>query len=95
MDEIVSHANTDDRISNSLKILKGRISSGSMAILDEFELQDLLQFYNLRNIISQGEAFGYESFPGIFLNPKLENAILQTDIQTLLVEFYNDAGTGY
>ncbi|CAG8792415.1 3399_t:CDS:1, partial [Gigaspora rosea] len=66
-----------------------------MAIPDEFELQDLLQFYNLRNIFSQGEAFGYESFPGTFLDPKLENAILQTDIQTLLVEFYNDASTGY
>ncbi|CAG8764577.1 9241_t:CDS:2, partial [Gigaspora rosea] len=95
LDEIVSHADTDDRISNSLKILKGRISSGSMAIPDEFESQDLLQFYNLRNIISQGEAFGYKSFPGTFLDPKLENTILQTDIQTLLVEFYNDTGTGY
>ncbi|CAG8807139.1 21849_t:CDS:1, partial [Gigaspora rosea] len=41
------------------------------------------------------EAFGYESFPGTFLDSKLENAILQTDIQTLLVEFYNDAGIGY
>ncbi|CAG8852054.1 27630_t:CDS:1, partial [Racocetra persica] len=41
----------------------GRISGGSMAILDEFELQDFFQFYNLKNIINQREAFGYESFP--------------------------------
>ena len=76
LDEIVSHADTDDRLSNSLKILKGRISSGSIAIPDKFESQDLLQFYNLRNIIKQGEAFGFEPFPGTFLDPKLENAIL-------------------
>ncbi|CAG8763190.1 27322_t:CDS:1, partial [Racocetra persica] len=45
-----------------------------MAIPDEFESQDLLQFYNLRNIINQRKAFGYESFSSTFLNPKLENA---------------------
>src|SRR5260363_205416 len=95
LDKIVSYADTDKRLSNSLKILKGRISSSSMAIPDKFESQDLLQFYNLRNIINQEEAFGYESFPGTFLDPKLENGMLQPDIQTLLIEFYNDAGTGY
>ncbi|CAG8776040.1 1194_t:CDS:1, partial [Racocetra fulgida] len=63
LDEIVSHAENDKRLSDSLTIIKGRISGGSIDISDEFESQDLLQFYNLRNIIDQREAFGYESFP--------------------------------
>ncbi|CAG8684219.1 14263_t:CDS:1, partial [Racocetra fulgida] len=58
-------------------------------------MQDLLQFYNLRNIINQGKVFSYESFPSTFLDPKLEKAILQPDIQNLLVEFYNVADLGY
>ncbi|CAG8739728.1 16316_t:CDS:2, partial [Racocetra fulgida] len=66
-----------------------------MAIPDKFESQDLLQFYNLRNIINQRKAFGYESFPGTFLDPKLENAMLQPNIQNLLVKFYNVADLGY
>jgi len=95
LDEIVSHAENNDRLLDSLTILKGRISGGSMAIPDEFESQDLLQFYNLRNIIKQGEAFGFEPFPGTFLDPKLENAVLPPDIQDLLIEFYNAAELGY
>ena len=95
LDAIVLHAKNDDRLSNSLSILKERISGSSVDIPDAFESQDLLQFYNLRNIINQEEAFGYELFPGIFLSPKLENAILQPNIQNLLIEFYNDADTGF
>ncbi|CAG8707104.1 16925_t:CDS:1, partial [Racocetra fulgida] len=95
LDEVVSNAEKNVRLSDSLTILKGRISGGSIDISDEFETQDLLQFYKLRNIIDQGESFGYEPFPGIFLGPKLENAILQNDILDLLVEFYNNRVTGY
>ena len=94
LDEIVSCVE-NNRLSDSLTILKGRISGGSIDISDEFELQDLLQFYNLRNILDQGEAFGYESFPGTFLGPKAENAVLQLNILNHLIEFYNDAATGF
>ena len=66
-----------------------------MGRVDEFELQDLLQFYNLRNILDQREAFGYESFLGIFLSPKAENTILQSIILDLLIKFYNNAATGF
>ncbi|CAG8719555.1 7609_t:CDS:1, partial [Racocetra fulgida] len=83
--KIVLHIENDNRLSNSLTILKEQISGDSIAISDEFELQDLLQFYNLRNIINQEEAFGYESFSGIFFDLKLKNAILQPNIQNLLV----------
>ena len=69
--------------------------NSSIDILNKFELQDLLQFYNLRNIFNQGEAFSYKLFPGIFLNPKAENTILQPIILDLLIEFYNDAATGF
>ncbi|CAG8731734.1 6981_t:CDS:1, partial [Racocetra fulgida] len=95
LDKIVSHIRNDNRLSNSLTILKNQILGGSMAILDEFESQDLLQFYNLRNIINQEEAFGYESFSSTFLDSKLENTILQPDIQNLLVEFYNVTDLNY
>ena len=75
LDKIVSCIE-NNRLSDSLTILKGWISGGSIDILDEFELQDLLQFYKLRNILNQREAFGYESFSGTFLSPKAENAVL-------------------
>ncbi|CAG8829354.1 4202_t:CDS:1, partial [Dentiscutata erythropus] len=42
-----------------------------------------------------GEAFGFEPFPGIFLGPKPENAILPTNIHNLLVEFYNNLAIGF
>ena len=75
LDEIVSRVE-NNRLSDSLTILKGQTLGGSIDISDEFELQDLLQFYNLRNILNQREAFGYELFPGTFLGPKAENATL-------------------
>ncbi|CAG8711814.1 9601_t:CDS:1, partial [Racocetra fulgida] len=93
LDEVVSNIEKNVRLSDSLTILKGRILGDSIDISDEFETQDLLQFYKLRNIIDQGESFGYELFPGIFLGPKLENAILQNDILDLLVKFYNNEVT--
>ncbi|CAG8716698.1 5663_t:CDS:2, partial [Ambispora leptoticha] len=95
LDEVVSNAEKNVRLSDSLIILKGRISGDSIDISDEFETQDLLQFYKLRNIIDQGESFSYELFHGIFLGPKSENAILQNNILDLLVEFYNNGVTGY
>jgi hypothetical protein len=95
LDEIVSHAENDNRLSDSLTILKGRVSGGSIDISDKFETQDLFQFYNLRNIVNQGEAFGYEQFPGTFLGPKSENARLDDNLLNLLVEFYNNAATGF
>ncbi|CAG8658433.1 36354_t:CDS:2, partial [Racocetra persica] len=61
-----------------------RISGSSMTIPDKFESQDLLQFYNLRNIINQGEVFGYESFPIKNLCKPLQEANqqpIQEDIQ--------------
>ncbi|CAG8807039.1 10837_t:CDS:1, partial [Racocetra fulgida] len=66
---------------------------GSIDISDEFETQNLLQFYKLRNIIDQEESFGYDH--GIFLGPKSENTILQNNILDLLIEFYNNGVTGY
>ena len=94
LDEIVSCVE-NNRLFNSLTILKRWISGNSIDISDEFELQDLLQFYNLRNILDQGEAFGYESFPGTFLGPKAENAALQPIILDLLIKFYNDIATSF
>ncbi|CAG8790818.1 17553_t:CDS:1, partial [Racocetra fulgida] len=82
-------------LSDSLTILKGRISGDSIDISNKFETQNLLQFYKLRNIIDQGESFGYKPFPSIFLGLKLENIILQNNILDLLVEFYNNEVTGY
>ena len=94
LDKIVLRVE-NNRLSDSLTILKGWTSGSSIDISDEFESQDLLQFYNLRNILNQGEAFGYESFPGTFLGPKAENAVLQLNILNHLIEFYNDAATGF
>ena len=95
LDEVVSNADIDVRLSDSLTILKGRVSGSSIDISDEFETQDLLQFYNLRNIINQGEAFGFEPFPDTFLGPKSENTILPLNIHNFLVEFYNNAEIGF
>ena len=53
LDQIVSHAKNDNRLSDSLKILKKRKSSGSIDISDKFESQDLFQFYKLRNLINE------------------------------------------
>ena len=78
LDEIVSHIENDNRLSDSLTILKGRVLGGSIDISDEFETQDLFQFYNLRNIINQGEAFGYELFLGTFLDPKIRKCYVTT-----------------
>ncbi|CAG8794046.1 11009_t:CDS:1, partial [Dentiscutata erythropus] len=52
LDKVVSNAKNNIRLSNSLTILKGRVSDSSIDILDKFKTQDLLQFYNLRNIIN-------------------------------------------
>ncbi|CAG8729407.1 5093_t:CDS:1, partial [Racocetra fulgida] len=93
LDEVVSNAKKNVKLSDSLTILKGRISGDSIDISDEFEIQDLLQFYKLRTIIDQEEFFGYKPFSGIFLGPKSENAILQNDILDLLVKFYNNGVT--
>ncbi|CAG8757570.1 9913_t:CDS:1, partial [Racocetra fulgida] len=57
LDEVVSNAEKNIRLSDFLIILKGRISDSSIDILDKFETQDLFQFYKLRNIIDQGESF--------------------------------------
>ena len=95
LDQIVSHAENDNRLSDSLKILKERKSSGSIDISDEFKSQDLFQFYKLRNLINEGEAFGNEPFPGTFLDPKIENAMLPLNILDLLVEYYNNTVIDY
>ena len=95
LDQIVSHADNDNRLSDSLKILKRRKSGGSIDISDEFELQDLQQFYKLRNIIDEGEAFGNELFSGTFLDPKVEKAKLLFNILDLLVEYYNAIALDY
>ncbi|CAG8748725.1 19516_t:CDS:1, partial [Racocetra fulgida] len=95
LDEVISSAEKNIRLSDSLTILKRRISGGSIDISDEFKIQDLPQFYKLRNIIDQEKSFGYKPFPGIFLGLKSENAILQNDILDLLVKFYNNRITDY
>ncbi|CAG8462200.1 5359_t:CDS:1, partial [Racocetra fulgida] len=92
---MVSHAKNNKRLSDSLTIIKGRILGGSIDILDKFESQNLLQFYNLRNIIDQEKAFCYESFPDTFFGPKSENSILNSDSLDLLVAFYNDTVEGF
>ncbi|CAG8808362.1 26148_t:CDS:2, partial [Dentiscutata erythropus] len=67
LDEVVSNAKNNIRLSDSLTILKERVSGGSIDILDEFKTQNLLQFYNLRNVINQREAFGFKPFPACYI----------------------------
>ncbi|CAG8778859.1 15050_t:CDS:1, partial [Cetraspora pellucida] len=46
LDQIVSYIENNNRLFDSLKILKKRKSNGSIVISDEFKLQDLFNFIN-------------------------------------------------
>src|SRR5207248_995768 len=74
-----------------LKLLKQRVTLGSLASSDDLEFAELCQFRQISCLEIKDTITGIEPFPGEMMSPKRMNVALPDDIYDILVKYYNNA----
>jgi hypothetical protein len=91
LDDLLSAQLHDTKLTEGLKLLQPRPTSGSLAAYDNFEFAELSRFREIYRLEIEDTITGTEVFPGEMLHPKKINVGLPDDIYNLLVNYYNDA----
>ena len=90
LDELII-ANQSDELNEVLRLVKSRLTAGSLAMYDGFDSSELHQFRQNFRIESDITITGSEDFPREMLTPRNNRVSLPDDIYDLLVLYYNDA----
>jgi hypothetical protein len=91
IDNLVSIQQNNEMLTNGLKLIKPRKTSGSLAAYDGFEFEELFQFKKIFCHELEDTITSSEPFPGEMLTLISENVDLSNDIFKCLITYYNEA----
>ena len=92
LDDIIStQSNNSNLVDEGLKLIKHRVTSGSLASYDNFDFAELARFRQIYRLEVETTITGAEPFPGEMLPSQKNDVGLPDDIYKLLVEYYNAA----
>jgi hypothetical protein len=90
-DLISSNQLNSSTLAEGLKLVKSRLTTGSLAAYDNFQNDELYRFMLIYNIEVEETITGREWFPGEIMMPMELEVNLPDDIYDLLVDYYNNA----
>ena len=90
LDDLLSSQSDNQKLINALKLIQQWSITGSLAVYEDFEISELLQFRLIYNLLVEETITGSENFLRKMLTPSKMNVNLPDDLYNLLVEFYND-----
>ncbi|CAB4445403.1 unnamed protein product [Rhizophagus irregularis] len=91
LDDLLSSQLNNTKLTEALKLIQPRATSGSLAIYDKFQYAELCHFRQIYRLEIEDTITGTEPFPSEMLSPKKNNVSLPDDIYNILVEYYNTA----
>ncbi|CAG8474133.1 3134_t:CDS:2, partial [Racocetra persica] len=91
LDDLIFAQSDNSKLVESLKFIQPRATSGSLAIYNEFEFDELHHFKQIYQLEVEDTITGFEFFPGKMLSSKKINIGLLNEIYNILVEYYNNA----
>ncbi len=91
LDNILSRQLNNDKLSEGLKLLKPRSTTGTLAAYDELDYNELFRFRQIFCQEIDNTINGSEAFPGEMLTPRKNRVSLPDDIYQILIEYYSNA----
>ncbi|CAG8617173.1 11334_t:CDS:2 [Funneliformis caledonium] len=88
--EFSSYIQDHTHLSACLPLITPKVATSSLAIQDEFNGMDYLEFLSMSKIVEERAETGSESFLGNFLNSKNIDTNLMKKILDLLVKYYRN-----
>ena len=91
IDNLISNQSNNSRLSEVLKLLKSRHTTGTLAAYDELDFGELLRFRQIFCQEIDDIIDGSKPFPGEMLEPRRIRVALPDDIYEILTDYYNNA----
>jgi len=91
LDDLLSAQSHNTKLTEGLKLIQPRATSGSLAAYDKFEFAELSRFRQIYHFEIEDTITGVEIFPGEMLPPEKINVSLPDNIYNILVKYYNSA----
>ncbi|UZO11219.1 uncharacterized protein OCT59_002791 [Rhizophagus irregularis] len=91
IDNLISCRSDDVKLSEGLKLLRSRSTTGTLAAYDELDFGELLQFRQIFCQEIDDTINGSEPFPGEMLKPSKNRVALPNDVYKILTDYYNSA----
>ncbi|PKB99224.1 hypothetical protein RhiirA5_430069 [Rhizophagus irregularis] len=82
LDDLISNQLNNLKLVEGLKLVKSRLTTGSLSAYDNFEWDEFLEV--------EDTITGSEQFPREMMTPRKQDVILPNDIYNLLVDYYNN-----
>lgn len=91
LDDLVSTQSDNIKLTEALKLIQPRATSGSLAANDNFDFGELYRFRKTFTQEIDDTIIGSEPFPGKMLMPCRSRVALSDNIYQILIDYYNDA----
>jgi len=91
VDNLISCHSNNLKLTEGLKLVKPRPTTGSLAAYDNFQADELHRFMLIYNLEVEDTITGCEWFPGEMMPPRKLQVNLPDEIYNLLVEYYKNA----
>jgi hypothetical protein len=91
IDNLISSRSDNVKLSEGLKLLRSRSTTGTLAAYDELDFGELLRFRQIFCQEIDDIINGSEPFPGEMLKPSKKRVALPNDVYKILTDYYNDA----
>jgi hypothetical protein len=91
IDNLISTQLDNFRLSEGLKLLKPRHTTGTLASYNELDFNELFRFRQVFCQEIDDTINGSEPFPGGMLEPKKNRVPLPDDVYEILTDYYNNA----
>ena len=91
LDDLVSAQSDNIKLTEVLKLIQSRATSGSLAADDNFEFGELCRFRKTFTQEIDDTIIGSEPFPGKMLTPCRNRVALPDNIYQILTDYYNNA----
>lgn len=77
---MISDQSNNVKLTEGLKLVQSRPTTGSLAAYDKFELDELFRFRQIHSLEIENTIAGSEPFPGEMLTPKKLTSVYQTKL---------------
>ena len=91
LDDLLSSKSDNTKLIEGLRLIQPRVTSGSLAMYDNFGFDELSRFRQIYNLKIEETIIRNEHYPGEMLSPKRMNVNLPDNVYKCLVDYYNNA----
>ncbi|CAB4439788.1 unnamed protein product [Rhizophagus irregularis] len=91
LDNLISDQLNNVKLTEGLKLVQSRSTTGSLVAYDKFELDELFRFRQIYSLEIEDTIASSEPFPEEMLTPKKINVGLPDETYNILVEYYKAA----